>query len=155
MAAFRSRVDSIRRLREQEERLAQVTTALCQSRHTAARADVRDRMQQMESLQNTSCLLMQNIVDGAQLLNLHGAMRQSEVALDAARQKQQESMQALDKAISNYGTARQESQIIQRYIDRERAAFRRTQFRDEGVEADERSARSFSIQADEERNRQQ
>lgn len=142
MKRFQSRIESLRRLRQQAEKLARLTAAVRQGEKAKADQNVQDVAAEMNQLQqlgvsfltegNTS--LIQSVV---------GAVARTESELAIARSHQNIAEQQLLAAVQQVAHARSEVQIVEKHREREFADFRRQQLIEEENTRQENNGRRF------------
>lgn len=142
MKKFQSRLQSLQRLREQQEQLARTHVATCQQQKQLAEQQVSD----LQSGLDATSAAMKSLFGqqaGAETVNGTRALFQSQQQqLTAARQQQQMASVAVEQAIAAWHATRAELKAVSNRIESQRAAHRREGFLHEEHRQQETAAQS-------------
>ena len=140
MKRFHSRIESLRRVREQAEKLARLQAAVCQMEKQKADQKVNEIDAQIAAvathrLYGGQVEIMQSILNST-------ARLEAEKKLAVAAQT--EAQAVLEQAIKKVADAKTELKIADTHIDRERTEHRRQSRIEEENDRQENSAQRFS-----------
>ena len=128
MKRFRSRLQSLHRLRDQQEQLARARVARCRQRQAAA----EQRTKEIRNALDATSLAMNSLftqLPGAETLNGTRVLyRRQQNQLHAAQQDQLAAVADMEQALTDWHATRAELKAISNRIDRQRANHRRDAF---------------------------
>ncbi|MEZ6062791.1 MAG: hypothetical protein R3C19_20805 [Planctomycetaceae bacterium] len=145
MKRFTSRMDSLRRVRQQTEQLAKMTAARCQADKAAADQHLQAITDQLQMLQADSVASVGGVVTGSLMNTLLVRIEQCRQQLTAAKRQQTDAEQNLQRAVTDYRTARSQRQIVDQLIGRQQAEHRRQQFVGQEHIASELASQRFHL----------
>ena len=143
MKRFESRLDSLRRLKDQQEQLAGAHAAVFQQRYALARTAVSERQKQLDAT-NERFGQLQTKDMGAEVL--HGIIQlyeRQQNELDVARQACVIAQLEAEKALDAWTDSRKDLKVIEQRIDTERQEFRRLALIHEEHRQQETTASTF------------
>lgn len=143
MKRFQSRIESLRRLRQQAEKLARMQAAVQQQQKMAADQQLHDARQQLDQLLS----LGRQVVDNgntAMIQAMVGASARAEAVVRIAETLQRQAVRKLSAAQMAVGRAKKDVRIADSYRERELADFRRGVRIQEENERDESNGRRFA-----------
>jgi hypothetical protein len=140
MKRFHSRIEALKRVREQSEKLARLQAAVCQSEkqkadQRVAEVDAKIAVVAAHRQHEAQIEIMQSIVNSTARLEA-----EKRIAVAA----QSEARAILERAIQKVAAAKTELKIADTHIDRERAEHRRQSRIEEENDRQENSAQRFS-----------
>ncbi len=127
MKRFQSRIESLRRVRQQAEQLAKLKAAVCQGEKTKADQQVESLHQQLTSLHNRSVQGMIGSTSATMLQSLSSAALFAETELNQARGRQHEAAAAVRQAVAVVADAKTQLDIVDDFRDREFETYRKEQ----------------------------
>ncbi len=127
MKRFTSRMDALRRVRQQAEQLAKTTAAQHQARKAAADREVTRMQQHVLNVQSHVGIVLGSGISGSLLQTLLARAAHSRQQLATAESAQVDADRSLQQAIMEYGSARSERQIIDKFVIHQQAEHRRQQ----------------------------
>ena len=143
MRKFRSRLQSLHRLREQQEQLARGRVADCQRRQAGAEqrmSEIRTRLNRTSEEMNS---LLRHVT-GAETMNglraLYGSQQEQ---LQAAQQERLAAAADMERALLEWHAARADLKAIANRLDRQRADHRRHTFLQEEHRQQETAAQAL------------
>jgi hypothetical protein len=127
MKRFQSRIDSLRKVRQQAEQLAKLEAAVRQSEQAKADRQVDTLHQQLSSLQDRSVQEMSGWTSASMLQSLANASLRAENELNHARGIQQQAAVAVSQAVAVVAHAKTQLNIVDNFRERELGAHRKEQ----------------------------
>lgn len=125
MRRFRSRLQSLQRLREQQEQMARVQVAACQQRCREADRLVEDTRSRLHATSDSMNILFAQQPDLATVNGTRALYRRQQEQLLGARLQQHAAESDLEQALAQWHSARAELRGITSRIDSQRAEHRR------------------------------
>jgi len=148
MKKFRSRLDSLHRLREQEEQLARTRFAACRQQQLQLQTQITDIEHQLDAASAEANVLL-TTQPGAEILNGTLALcRQHQHHLQHTQSLHAQASTVAEQALQAWHAVRAELKAISNRIVNQRAEHRRSQFLHEEHTQQESAARSFFQNAD-------
>jgi flagellar export protein FliJ len=149
MKKFRSRLDSLYRLREQEEQLARTRFATCRQQQLHLENQITNIEHQLTVASAEANALMTKQPEAEILNGTLTLFRQHQHQLQHTQTQYEQASQTAKEALVAWHAVRAELKAISNRIDRQRADHRRSQFLQEEHTQQETAARSFFRNADE------
>ncbi|MEO2030746.1 MAG: hypothetical protein ABGZ35_01540 [Planctomycetaceae bacterium] len=147
MKKFRSRLQSLYRLRDQQEQLARAHVATCQQQNRNAEQKT-DNLKQLVNAASAAMNVLFSRHTGAETVNAARALFISQQdQLQAAVAQQQAATANLQQALKEWHAARAELKATGHRIENQRAAHRRDTFLKEEQNQQETAARAIFQQA--------
>ncbi len=149
MKRFRSRLDSLYRLREQEEQLARTRFATCRQQQLQLEQQMAEIEHQLSVASSEANALISN-QPGAETLN--GTLtlfRRHQHQLQQTRAQYEQVSLTAKESLVKWHAVRAELKAISNRINNQRADHRRSQFLDEEHTQQETAAQAFFRNADE------
>ncbi|HIE96737.1 MAG TPA: hypothetical protein EYG03_20875 [Planctomycetes bacterium] len=127
MKRFQSRIESLRRVRQQAEQLAKLDAAVRQGEKAKADQQVESLHQQLASLHNRSVQAMIGNTSATMLQSLSSASLFAETELNHARGIQQQATVAVRQAVAVVANAKTQLNIVDDFRDREFEKYQKEQ----------------------------
>jgi len=127
MKRFQSRIDSLRRVRQQTEQLAKLEAAVRQSEQAKADRQVESLQQQLASLKEHSVQEMDSNTSASMLQSLANAALRAETELNHAQGIQQQAAVAVRQAVAVVAHAKTQLNIVDNFRERELGTYRKQQ----------------------------
>ena len=149
MKRFQSRLDSLYRLREQEEQLARTRFATFRQQER----EIEEQLAQIEKQLKEKSAEANGLITkqpGAEILKgTLALLRRHQHQLQQTQVRHEQASQAAKEALVDWHAARAELKAISNRIDNQRAEHRRSQFLEEEHTQQETAAQAFFRNADE------
>ncbi len=125
MKRFRSRLDGLRRLKDQQEQMARTQLAACQRRQADIEQRLRLLNEQMDRISETAGRLLRGPAGAELMAGTLALHRQCQQQQDQLRTALEEARQAVDVARRPWHAARAEHRAVSGRIERQRQEHRR------------------------------
>ncbi|MCP4169707.1 MAG: hypothetical protein GY758_02920 [Fuerstiella sp.] len=127
MKRFQSRIESLRKVRQQAEQLAKLEAAVCQGEQAKADRQVESLYQQLASIQGRSVQETGGNTSAAMLQSLANASLLAESELNHARDIQQQAAKAVIQAVAVVAHAKTQLNIVDDFRERELITYQKEQ----------------------------
>jgi flagellar biosynthesis chaperone FliJ len=143
MKRFKSKMDSLRRVREQTELLAKMTTAVRQQEVVQAEHAVEEQKRKLEQHFAHGRNSLEEGLQGSMLEAMLTHQQQALNSVQTARQDQVAATRSLQNAVDQHAQARADLKIVDKLIDRESQEHRRQQMLAEEHTQSETASQAF------------
>lgn len=143
MKRFLSRYDKVRRVREQQERLAKAEAALRNAEMEAAGVAESQARQRLDDVSRSTATQMDSGVNGAVLTVLLNSVTSAEAQVVRATEFRRRTEELAEVAMKQYGAARAELRTLDEVIHREKLEHQQQQLKHEELQLQEQASRTW------------